>query len=224
MELRGGKDRESFRVTYHFGNNCQVNLIAIRHGETEWNLERREMGQLDSPLTKRGIQQAEAIGRRLSGVPFDAVYSSDLGRAVQTAEIIASISENVVRLHPGLRERHMGLFQGLTWEELEKKFPNEREEYGRIGYWDVVPEGETAQQRLDRSVRAFTGIAEDYPNQTVVAVTHAGILTGFLQFVLGMPFGSGNRFKKDHASFNAFEYLDSRWRLVTWNDLSHLRL
>ena len=207
-----------------FGNNCRVILIAIRHGETEWNLERREMGQFDSPLTKRGIQQAEAIGRRLSGIPFDALYSSDLGRAAQTAGIIASLSGKVVRYYPGLRERHMGLFQGLTWEEIGKKFPNERETYERIGYWDVVPEGETAQQRLDRTARAFTAIAEEHPDQTVTVVTHAGVLTGFLQFVLGMPFGSGSRFKKDHASFNAFEYRDSRWRLVTWNDVSHLSL
>jgi 2,3-bisphosphoglycerate-dependent phosphoglycerate mutase len=199
-----------------------VLLIAIRHGETQWNLERREMGQLDSPLTERGIRQAEAIGRRMSGVSFEALYSSDLGRAVQTAEIIASMCGKSVRLNPGLRERHMGLFQGLTWEELGKKFPKEQETYDRLGFWDVVPEGESAQERLDRSVRALTAIAEAHPNQTVTVVTHAGILTGFLQFVLEMPFGSGKRFKKQHASFNAFEYLDGTWRLVTWNDISHL--
>jgi len=199
-----------------------VILIAIRHGETEWNLERREMGQLDSPLTPRGIRQAEAIGRRLSGIAFDALYSSDLGRAVQTAGIITSICGKAVRLDAGLRERHMGLFQGLTWEDLSTKFPAERERYDRLGFWDIVPGGETAQQRSDRTVRTLTAIAEEHPNQAVVVVTHAGVLTGFLQFVLGIPFGSGRRFKKEHASFNEFEYLNSGWRLVTWNDVSHL--
>jgi broad specificity phosphatase PhoE len=198
-------------------------LIAVRHGETEWNLQRREMGQLDSPLTKRGIQQAEALGHRLSGTPFDALYSSDLGRAVQTAEIIASICGKTVRFDSGLRERHMGLFQGLTWEEIGQKFPRDREAYERVGYWDVVPDGETAQQRFDRSIKALTTIAEAHPNGTVVVVTHAGFLVGFLQFVLGMPFGSGRRFKKHNASFNAFRYDDSRWCLETWNDVSHLK-
>jgi 2,3-bisphosphoglycerate-dependent phosphoglycerate mutase len=199
-----------------------VILIAVRHGETEWNLQRREMGQLDSVLTQRGVQQAEAIGRRLSGVPFHALYSSDLGRAVQTAEIIGALCQKDVRLDSGLRERHMGLLQGLTWEEMGKKFPKERETYERTGFYDVIPEGESAQQRLDRSVRVLTAIAESHPNQTAIVVTHGGFLTGFLEFVLGIPFGNGKRFKKQNASFNAFEYVGSKWCLETWNDVSHL--
>ena len=123
-------------------------LIAVRHGETgetEWNLQRREMGQLDSRLTVRGIQQAEAIGRRLSGIKFAELYSSDLGRAVQTAEIIAAMCQKQVLLDSGLRERHMGLFQGLTWEEMREQYPRERETYERTGFYDAIPEGETAQ-------------------------------------------------------------------------------
>jgi broad specificity phosphatase PhoE len=197
-------------------------LIAVRHGETEWNVQRREMGHLDSPLTKRGIQQAEALGRRLSETPFDALYSSDLGRAVQTAEIIASICKKHVRLDSGLRERNMGIFQGLTWEEVSEKFPRERESYERVGFWDVIPEGETAQQRSNRTLRVLTAIAEAHPNQTVTVVTHGGFLAGFLGLVLGIPFGYGSRFKKQNASFNVFEYADSRWCLETWNDISHL--
>ena len=197
-------------------------LIAVRHGETEWNLQRREMGQLDSRLTVRGIQQAEAIGRRLSGIKFAELYSSDLGRAVQTAEIIAAMCQKQVLLDSGLRERHMGLFQGLTWEEMREQYPGERETYERTGFYDAIPEGETAQQRLDRSVQVLTAIAESHPDQTVVVVTHGGFLMGFLEFVLGIPFGSGKRFKKQNASFNAFEYVETKWCLETWNDLSHL--
>lgn len=180
------------------------------------------MGQLDSPLTERGLRQAEAIARRLSGVSFEALYSSDLGRAIRTAETIGALCGKPVHANPGLRERHMGLFQGLTWEEIGRKFPKEREAYDRVGFWDTIPGGETAQERQDRVVRAFTAIAEEHAIQTVVVVTHAGALTGFLQFVLGLPHGSGHRFKKQNTSFNAFEYLNSAWRLVTWNDTSHL--
>src|SRR5690242_5784438 len=86
-----------------------MRLIAVRHGETEWNVELREMGHLDSALTPIGIQQAEALGHRLKKLGFDALYSSDLGRAIQTAEIIATICEKRVHLHAGLRERHMGV-------------------------------------------------------------------------------------------------------------------
>lgn len=197
-------------------------LIAVRHGETEWNVQRREMGQLDSPLTVRGIAQAEALGRRLSGIKFDELYSSDLGRAIQTAEIIATKCGKQVQLDAGLRERHMGLFQGLTWAEMLEKYPADQEAYKRTGFYDAVPGGETAQQRLDRSVRVLTTIAERHPDQKVVVVTHGGFLMGFFEFVLGIPFGNGKRFKKQNASYNAFEFVQSKWCLETWNDLSHL--
>ena len=197
-------------------------LIAVRHGETEWNLQGREQGHLDSTLTERGAKQAHALARRLSSIHFHALYSSDLGRAVQTAEIIASVCGKQVQLDPGLRERHMGTFQGLTQEEMRRKYPKEQDEYERTGFFHTVAGGESATERLERSAKVFTNIAERHANQTVIGVTHGGFLMGFLEHVLGLPFGNGWRFKKQNASFNAFEYVNSTWSLQTWNDLSHL--
>ena len=197
-------------------------LIAVRHGETEWNLERREMGQLDSPLTVRGFQQAEALGRRLNGLKIDLLYSSDLGRALRTAEVIGAMCAKPVQVERGLRERHMGLFQGLTWQEMGAQFPQERDAYERTGFYDAVPRGETAQERQNRSVRVLTEIAERHPNEAVAVVTHGGFLMGFLEFVLGIPFDGEKRFKKQNASYNAFEFSNGRWCLETWNDLGHL--
>ena len=199
-----------------------MKLIAVRHGETEWNVELREMGHLDSALTPLGIQQAEALGHRLNKLGFDALYSSDLGRAVQTAEIIGTICQKRVHLHSGLRERHMGVFQGLTRVQIQERYLEQLEAYERVGFLDLIPEGETAQERTDRSVRVLTEVASRHPGQTVVAVTHGGFLTGFLGFVLGMPFSSGRRFRKENTGFNAFEYLEPNWYLQTWNDVSHL--
>jgi broad specificity phosphatase PhoE len=199
-----------------------MNLIAVRHGETEWNVQLREMGHLNSPLTARGVQQAEAVGRRLESVGFDALYSSNLGRAVQTAEIIASICHKSVHIDTGLRERHMGIFQGLTREEISEKYPEQMAAYERAGFMDVIPEGETAQERTDRSARVLTEIASRHPQQTIVVVTHGGFLTGFLGFVLGIPFSNGRRFRKQNASLNAFEYEEPTWYLQTWNDVTHL--
>jgi broad specificity phosphatase PhoE len=201
-----------------------MKLIAVRHGETEWNAELREMGHLDSPLTPLGIQQAQALGRRLKNLGFDALYSSDLGRAVQTAEIIGRICDKPVQLNSSLRERHMGVFQGLTREEISEKYPEQMAAYERIGFLDLIPGGETAQERTDRSVRILTEIASRHPEQTVVVVTHGGFLTGFLGFVLGIPFSNGRRYRKENASFNAFEYLEPNWYLQTWNDISHLEM
>jgi probable phosphoglycerate mutase len=116
----------------------------------------------------------------------------------------------------------MGLFQGLTWQEVAARFPKERETYERTGFYDVVPEGETAQERQDRSIQVLTRIAERHADEIVAVVTHGGLLMGFLEFVLGIPFGGGKRFKKQNASYNAFEFLNGCWCLGTWNDLSHL--
>jgi len=197
-------------------------VIAIRHGETEWNREQREIGQLDSPLTQRGIEQARALAQRLCRTRFDALYSSDLGRAVQTAEIIGTECRIPVKLAAGLRERHMGIFQGLTVEEMRQKFPREREEYERLGLDYVIPGGESARQRLERSVRTLTSIAQTHAGQSVVVVTHGGFLTGFFEFVLGMQPGNDRRFRRANCSYNTFVYSEAKWCLETWNDTSHL--
>jgi broad specificity phosphatase PhoE len=204
-----------------------MKLIAIRHGETEWNVQGREMGQLDSPLTRRGVQQAEALVRRLSPIRLDALYSSDLGRAVQTGEIIATACGLQVQIDPALRERHMGIFQGLTLAEIRERFPNELAEYQRIADSHpnvdyVIPGGESATQRLDRSVHTLTAIAIRHPGQTVAVITHGGFLMGFFEYVLGMQPGNGWRFKRHNAAYSAFEYQDGKWSLETWNDTSHL--
>jgi broad specificity phosphatase PhoE len=199
-----------------------MKLIAIRHGETEWNAQGREMGQLDSPLTARGVEQAQAIAHRLRRVQFSVLYTSDLGRSLQTAHIIAASCGKEVTVDVGLRERHMGIFQGLTVSEMREKFPQERQDYERIGFEYVIPGGESARQRLERSVRVLTAIAGRHPTETVVAVTHGGFLMGFFEFVLGIPPGNGWRFKRYNGNYSAFEWSDGRWVMETWNDISHL--
>jgi len=164
-----------------------MNLIAIRHGETEWNVIGREMGQLDSPLTKRGLDQAEAIARRLKDETFEVLYCSDLGRAIQTADIIAAATGVEAKTHVGLRGRHMGIFQGLTKQEIKEiteKFPVEYSDYRRIGHTYQIPDGESGQQRLERSVRVLSEIGQTHSDQTVVVITHGGYLMGFFEHVL----------------------------------------
>jgi probable phosphoglycerate mutase len=199
-----------------------MKLIAIRHGETEWNIQSREMGQLDSPLTDRGILQANAIATRLGRHRLDALYCSDLGRAIRTAHIISSAIGIEPVLDAGLRERNMGIFQGLTKAEMMFKFPREYSDYHRIGHTFRIPDGESAQERDVRSLRVLTEIATRHVDQTVVVVTHGGFLMGFFEQVLGMVPGNGWRFRRENAAFNCFEYLDGKWSLQTWNDTSHL--
>src|SRR3954470_7385192 len=106
-----------------------MRIIAVRHGETEWTAAGREIGQLDSALTPKGVEQAERLAVRLSRLKIDAVYSSDLGRAMATAAAIAARRGMQVIPDPALRERHMGIFQGLTTAEIDARHPDERLAY-----------------------------------------------------------------------------------------------
>src|ERR1051325_10264843 len=94
-------------------------LIVVRHGETVWNLEGKLQGQMDSPLTPSGLAQSRALAERFSRCPISALYSSDLGRARQTAESIAVRTGQEIRFDDRLRERHLGVFQGLTWVQVQ---------------------------------------------------------------------------------------------------------
>jgi 2,3-bisphosphoglycerate-dependent phosphoglycerate mutase len=199
-----------------------MRLIAVRHGETEWNVAGREMGHLDSPLTERGRQQAEAVASRLAGLSLAALYSSDLGRAVATARCISRCCGQDVRVDVGLRERHMGVLQGLTSVEIAERHPALFEEQKEKGFYDRIPGGETAAQRRERSVRTFGAIAARHGSETIVAVTHAGLLGGFVEEVLGLPVGGLRHLRKHHASVNVFTFTQGVWQLETWNDISHL--
>lgn len=197
-------------------------FIIIRHGETEWNAANREMGQLDSPLTAQGRQQAERVGQRLATVQFEALYSSDLGRAVQTAKAIVQKCAREIVFDVRLRERHMGIFQGLTPSESEARYPAERAAYKSGGASHVIPQGESAEQRQWRMVGCLDELAACHVGGTVVVVTHGGVLMGFFEYVLGLAHGAGPRFRRPNAAWNVFTKDERDWILETWGDVSHL--
>src|SRR5712671_5870809 len=121
-------------------------LIVVRHGETVWNVEDKLQGQMDSELTPLGNAQSQALAERLSRCAISALYSSDLGRAGQTAELIAARTGQQIRFDARLRERHLGIFQGRTWAEVQRLFPEDIARFlsNEVDY--VVPEGESFSQ------------------------------------------------------------------------------
>lgn len=199
-----------------------MKMIIVRHGEAQWNLQDRAMGQLDSPLTPNGIRQAYALGDRLRRLSFTTLYTSDLGRAAQTVNIIASICDKKVIFNSGLRERNFGIFQGLTLSEMQEKFPQERQDFEQNDFEYIVPEGESLKQLRQRSFQILTAIAQLHLGETVVVVTHGGILMCFFEEVLGIIHKKPLPFKQDNANFCVFEYVNGRWILMTWNNISHL--
>jgi probable phosphoglycerate mutase len=199
-----------------------MEIFAIRHGETEWNLEGREMGHLDSPLTQRGLTQVDALAQRMASLSLDLVYSSDLERALRSAEIIANACGLPLESEPRLRERCMGIFEGLTLDEIRLKFPGERTAFENDRFNYLIPNGESGLQRTERSIRVFSEIAKRHPFSRVAVVTHAGLLGGFCKHVLGVDPSLHGGYVADHASMSVFEYRIGGWKLQTWNDVSHL--
>jgi broad specificity phosphatase PhoE len=147
-------------------------LVLVRHGETDWNRERRFQGHADQPLNDTGREQARVLARTLSSERIDAVYSSDLLRARETAEILAAgLGTEVVALQE-LREIDVGEWQGLTWPEIESRFPEGLVAWRERGYgWD---QGETYERLGERVVGALTRIAASHPAQRVLVVGHGG--------------------------------------------------
>jgi probable phosphoglycerate mutase len=196
-------------------------LIIIRHGETEWNVEGRVMGQLDSRLTTAGVAQAGRLASRLGPINVHALYSSDLGRAETTAQTIVGESGALVS-DDRLRERHMGIFQGLTLAEMRSLHPQERAEYETRGGVAAAPDGESVMQHLNRTVDFLDDVVARHGGGTVAIVTHGGMLRALLQYVLGIPYTATLRFRRPNAAMNVFTHQSGRWELDTWGDVSHL--
>ncbi|MGH7824835.1 MAG: histidine phosphatase family protein [Candidatus Binatia bacterium] len=199
----------------------RTQLIIIRHGQTQWNIAGIRQGHLDSPLTDRGVAQAKALARRLAHESFSALYSSDLGRAVGTAKMISATTGHEIVTDARLRERHLGVFQGLSGEEIKEKHPEEYRLHRSIGPDYVIPSGESVRQQVKRNVDCLTETAKKHSGETIVVVTHGGVLSGFFRHTLSIPLGAPRRFEFVNAGLNVFTYAGD-WLLQTWGDISHL--
>lgn len=200
-------------------------LFLVRHGETLWNIERRFQGYLDSPLTKAGIQQTQAIGNRLQNEQFDVVYSSDLGRAFQTAQAITTQTGQSIIQEKQLREKNLGIFQSLNHEEIVARYPEENARYRSYDPDYIIPEGESARQFYHRCAAIMTRLAEQHNGKKVLVVTHGGVISMFLKHVLGIPLKAPRRFHVLNTSINVFSYNhhDNVWNLDRWGDTCHLQ-
>ena len=200
----------------------RTHVIIVRHGQTEWNIRGVRQGHLDSPLTEKGLAQAAALGARLAREKFAALYSSDLGRAVQTARMISVLTGHEIVTDARLRERHLGIFQGLGAEEIKLRYPEEYRLHRTLSPDYVIPGGESVHQQVERNVACLREIAETHAGQTAAVVTHGGVLSGLFRHIFSIPFQAPRRFEFVNASLNLFSYQEGHWMLRTWGDVSHL--
>jgi broad specificity phosphatase PhoE len=152
-------------------------LLLARHGETDWNREGRWQGWADPPLNETGRAQARELADQLRATPFDAVYSSDLKRARETAEILAAPHRVPVVVDPGLREIDVGSWSGLTREEIRERFPDGNR-----------PDGESHDDHAARTREAVTRIARDHPGERILVVGHGGTIRSIHDAISSLPY------------------------------------
>jgi broad specificity phosphatase PhoE len=159
-------------------------ILIVRHGETDWNRDRRFQGHADPPLNDAGREQARALADELARERIDFVYTSDLVRARETAEIVATrLGADVVALSE-LREIDVGEWEGLTWPQIEERFPEGALTWHQHGCgWKS---GETYDQLGDRVIAALRRIAADHPAQTVLVIGHGGTVRATRAFIEGL--------------------------------------
>ena len=198
-----------------------THFILIRHGETMWNREHRIQGQLNSELSPTGHAQAVAVGRRLQAEGVQRLISSDLGRTLQTAAPIVKATGLKLETDARLRERHFGIFQGLTPDEIQARHP------GGYARWQArepdyaMPEGESLMQFRARLSACLEEICTA-GHAKVAIVTHGGALDALYRIATGTPYSTARNWPLGNASINDIVIENGAWRLVGWGDIAHL--
>jgi 2,3-bisphosphoglycerate-dependent phosphoglycerate mutase len=199
-------------------------IVAVRHGETDWNASARIQGQRDIPLNAKGRWQAERAAQSLrsAGEPLAAIYSSDLLRAHATAQAIAAAHGMDVQSDERLRERSFGAYEGRTFDELERLWPQETARWrARDATW-APPGGETLQV-LGARVRAVTdALAQRHPGELIVLVAHGGVLDMMYRIATRQEVDVQRSWELGNASLNRLLWTPEGLSLVGWSDTRHL--
>jgi uncharacterized phosphatase len=182
-----------------------TSLYLVRHGETDWNAQRRIQGSTDIPLNKMGREQAETTGRLLARRDWDGVFSSPLSRAFETASIIAQeVGIEGPQTIAALVERNYGEAEGLNWEQVEARFPGDTPVPGRESHAEVA----------ERVLPALVALASSRPGESLIVVSHGGVIRSVLNVVdPGVAHGSIT-----NGSIHSFELVDGSLELVAFND------
>lgn len=197
-------------------------LCIVRHGETDWNLEKRIQGHLDIPLNATGRAQALAMAYNAAHHRFAALYSSDLGRALETARAVAEREGLEVRPLPQIRERHYGIFQGLTAAEGALRHPAAHVRYlARDPDYDFES-GESLRDFAHRVREGLDWMSRHHPGQTVCAVCHGGVLDVLYRQATGRPLETPRDFTIPNCALNWFHHDEQGLRLEKWGDRHHL--
>lgn len=187
-----------------------IEVALVRHGETDWNRQGRMQGHRDIPLNERGMAQAMRLARRLRHIGWDLVASSDLQRAVMTADCLAEAAgvTRIVR-DPRLRERHFGRLEGTTRAERLARWGTR---------WQLLDHGAESDEQLVARTQAFLADLTLYGTGRFIVVTHGGWIRTFMRRYF--PERAG--IHPGNTSLSMLQWADGQWRCLSYNDTGHL--
>ena len=202
-------------------NEETLKLYIVRHGETEWNVIKRFQGQLNTPLTEKGMEKLRETGKKLENVLFDEVYTSELGRTVASAEIILNenngYKNNKLELQKlaELNEVYFGVWQGLTYEEVFLKYPEEGNNYfyNVKNYKAENVEAEKLEDALERFLKGINKILDSHESGNILVVTHGTVFEMFMNYVANDSiFDIDERTLMGNGDYKVFSYKDGKFQ------------
>lgn len=199
-------------------------IIAVRHGETDWNAGARIQGLSDIPLNDKGLWQAGRAAQVLAqaGEPVAAIYSSDLARAYETARSIGRALSIEIGTDERLRERGFGEFEGRTFVDLEQEFPHDTARWrARDPAW-AAPGGETLLALGERVQAATDDLARRHLGEMIVLVAHGGVLDMMYRLATRQSLDAQRTWQLGNASINRLLWTPQGMSLLGWSDSRHL--
>jgi probable phosphoglycerate mutase len=201
-------------------------IIAVRHGETAWNVDTRIQGQLDIDLNDKGRWQAQRVAQALADETIHRVYSSDLSRAHATARAIAQRTSEPtareVQLHTGLRERGFGTFEGQTWADIETNWPEESRRWRQRDPHFAPPGGETPLQLRERVAHTVAELAAQHLGEQIVLVAHGGVMDMLYRLATNQDLSAPRTWELGNTAINRLLWTPDAMTLVGWADTRHL--
>lgn len=197
-------------------------IIALRHGETAWNVDTRIQGHLDIPLNDTGHWQGQRLGQALAGEGISAVYASDLSRAWDTAQYVARASGAPLTVEPALRERGFGSFEGRTFAEIEADTPELARRWRQRDPHFAPQGGESLVQLYERVVTAAERLAARHPGELIALVGHGGVMDVLYRAATRQDLQAARTWQLGNAAINRLLWSPEGFALVGWGDTLHL--
>ncbi len=199
----------------------KTELVLIRHGETFWNIQSRMQGHLNSNLSKLGLSQISLLGKWMMKIKFSHIYCSDSPRARLTAEAITKFSGHDLKIDKRLREKNLGIFEGLTSDEAMDKYPEAFQLFKTKGSEYIIKNGESTKQLFERTFELIEEIRNNHKNERVVIVTHGGVVRVLIKHILGISLDSDTCFQiRNTGLFHLF--WDRKWMVSKMGEVPHL--